>query len=171
MGLNLRAFKWDPSEVASTAMQGFSLERNLFPFLEKAAMEGGTPAEFTVVPKKNISEFKAEKWQHLTRELFTEKTLKGFNEEVALRHGLDYDGDGRVMWREKYLMYMQKDYRAALMQYRSETAERETQDRLKVKIRETKELDRVAKDGTELIGHDPALKVVQGPARLLGGTD
>ena len=171
MGLNLRTFAWDPSNVASTAMQGFSCERNLFPFLERAAIEGGSPAEFTIVPPKNLAEFRAEKWQHLTRELFTEKTLKGFNEEVALRHGLDYDGDGRVMWRGKYLMYMQKDYREALMRYRSETAEAETQDRLRVKVRETKERDKVAKDGTELIGHDPALTAVQGPARLLGGSE
>ena len=171
MGLNLKTFTWDPSNVASTALRGFSCERNLFPFLEKAALDGGTPAEFTIVPPKYLDDFLAEKWQFLTRELFTEKTMKQFNEEVSMRHGFQYDNEGRITWRTKYVMYMQKDYREALMQHRSEVAENETQDRLRVKTAEIKERDKKAKDGTELIGHDPALTETPGPARLVGGTE
>lgn len=171
MGLNLKTFKYDLSNVSSTAMVGFSCERNLFPFLEDAALDGGTPATFTIVPKKSVSEFKAEKWQFLTREMFAEKTIKQFNEEVALRHGLDYDDEGRVMWREKYVMYMQLDYREALMRHRSEVAERETQERLRVKTREINDRDKTARDGTELIGHDPVLTETRGPARVLEGSN
>jgi hypothetical protein len=170
MGLNLKTFKFDTSDVSSTAMVGFSCERNLFPFLEAAALDGGASAEFTLVPKRAVSEFKAEKWQFLTREMFAEKTIKQFNEEVALRHGLDYDDEGRVMWREKYVMYMQKDYRQALMRHRSETAERETQARIRVKTREITDRDKKGRDGAELIGHDPVLTETHGPARTLEGS-
>ena len=90
MGLSLKTFKYDTSNVSSTAMVGFSCERNLFPFLEEAALDGGTPATFTIVPKKAVSEFKAEKWQFLTREMFAEKTIKQFNDSKFGRAG--YDG-------------------------------------------------------------------------------
>lgn len=54
-------------------------------------------------------------WEFLMKDHFNPDTL---NEVLPARFGIEVQSDGRLMWRENYLMFMHKDFRQKVVDAR-----------------------------------------------------
>jgi hypothetical protein len=59
-------------------------------------------------------------WEFLTKEDFNPDTM---NEVLPARFGLEVLADGRLKWRDNYLMFMHKDFRAKVINARNQAHE------------------------------------------------
>lgn len=99
---------WEAKDdIIAAGVSGFSpLEQ--VPTLLKEAFADFANLEFGFFVESDLQHVMSIGWEFLTKSDFNPDTL---NEVLPARFGLEEVGDGRLKWRDNFLMFMHKDFR------------------------------------------------------------
>ncbi len=153
--------KWDEiTDVTSAAVSGFDARTAL---VQRLVQEDGNLV-YGFCGLDYLPEWHADHWHHLTVDHFGSKSLKQFNESVALRMNISPDATGKLMYRKEYIMYKSRSLAEKQQKYREDFAERH-HDTMKQET--SRAVERPY--STETPGIDSALEEKQMPASKFSG--
>ena len=126
---------WSKVEgLNSTAFSGFNVDDFVTKDLKEFVKQYGTEEmEFGFCPRGRAPDdlnkwadvMTSVGWKFLTIENFGLKNLKGLRDQLPLRFHPTVDDDGRLRYRNRWIMYMRKSTRDAQMNAQAENAYRQ----------------------------------------------
>ena len=110
-----KAYWQGKDEIVAAGVSGFSpLEQ--VPKLLTEAFADFKNIVFGFFVESDLQHVMSLGWEFLTKEDFNPDTM---NEVLPARFGLEVKADGRLKWRDNYLMFMHKDFREKVQNARN----------------------------------------------------